>query len=175
MAQGVRAQSCFPRSHAEEGNPPKQREGHRSLATRLSVSLPTSLPFICRLLRGQAYSACSRAVSHCGCFTNLTRRQNWQETEMDLKKINLRKAKPKMAKKLGQVAVQEMTHVSPGPSGPLREQTLNRADRGSQGSHEEGGFWQTLPWTVNLPACPGYLRWLVPSVVHEGSSSHTHW
>lgn len=31
-----------------------------------------------------------------------------------------------MAKKLGQVAVQEMTHVSMGPSGLLREETLHR-------------------------------------------------
>lgn len=36
-----------------------------------------------------------------------------------------------MAKKLGQVAVQEMTHVSPAPLGLLWEQTLNSVDQGS--------------------------------------------
>lgn len=46
-----------------------------------------------------------------------------------------------MAKKLGQVAVQEVTHVSSGPSGLLREQTLKSADQGSWGCHKEGGFW----------------------------------
>ena len=44
-----------------------------------------------------------------------------------------------MAKKLGQVAVQEMTHVSTGPSGLHWEQTLHRGDHGSQ---EEGRVWQ---------------------------------
>lgn len=34
-----------------------------------------------------------------------------------------------MAKKLVQVTVQEMTHVSPGPLGLLWEQTLNSADQ----------------------------------------------
>lgn len=46
---------------------------------------------------------------------------------MDLKKkINVEKTKPQTAKMLGQVAVQEMTQVSTGPSGLLGADT----DRG---------------------------------------------
>lgn len=48
-----------------------------------------------------------------------------------------------MAKTLGQTAVQEMTHVSTGPSGLLQEQILNRVHQGPRGSQEGGSFRRT--------------------------------
>lgn len=60
-----------------------------------------------------------------------------------------------MAKTLGQVAVQEMTHVSTGPSGLHWEQTLHRGDRSSQ---EEGRVWRVPP-AARGPGGPALDTW----------------
>ena len=73
------------------------------------------------------------------------------------KEDNLWKAEPKMARKLGQVAVQEMTHVSSGPSGLLWEQTLQQGDGGSQGSHRKAASGRFRPGlgTCETPGAAG--------------------
>lgn len=71
---------------------------------------------------------------------------------------------------LGQVAVQEMTHVSTGPSGPRWEQTLNRADQGSRGSRKEGSFCRFPRGPAGTPGVAGASHG-----PPEGSSVHAGW
>ena len=114
-----------------------------------------------RPLPGPAHAGCSHGSR---CFANLPGRQNWQEIKVGLRR-QLRKTEPTMAKGLGQVAVQEMTRVSPGPLGPLREQTLQ----------EETKLLELLTGRRLPAASPTgwepvrHLRWLVAGGTQEGS------
>lgn len=94
-SQVVHTWGRFPRSHAGEGNQPQQK---RQLTIYLANGLlrplcqPAFLSFGiredlnitgCFQVKALGYSP---AISHSRCLTNLTRRQNWQEIEVGLKK-----------------------------------------------------------------------------------------
>lgn len=173
VAKVVHTRICFPRSHTGGGI--SLSSDRMSPLIWLTGSLDLFANFPSSRLedqKGLDYEQAASGPCALGALTwELVLRKPARAAELAgdksglEKEDSLRKTEPTMAKGLGQVAVQEMTRVSPGPLGPLREQTLQ----------EETKLLELLTGRRLPAASPTgwepvrHLRWLVAGGTQEGS------